>query len=30
MLICHVWIVHKVDSGDIELVEFPKGVTASN
>jgi hypothetical protein len=30
MLMCHVWTVQEEDDGDIEFVEFPKGVEVSN
>jgi hypothetical protein len=30
MLMCHVWTVQEGDDGDIEFVEFPKGVVANN
>jgi hypothetical protein len=27
---CHMWTIQEGDDGDIEFVEFPKGVVASN
>jgi hypothetical protein len=27
---CHVWTAQEGDDSDIEFVEFPKGVVASN